>query len=88
MYLPKILDIEIYFIKFVVDETKKRWKNIRDSYSRNKRKPGTGSAGSSKKKWSLAIHLTFLDQVEYEREYVLKLELPIFLIKKNGYSYL
>eukprot|EP00102_Acyrthosiphon_pisum_P024189 XP_016661399.1 PREDICTED: transcription factor Adf-1-like [Acyrthosiphon pisum] len=25
-----------------VDDTKKRWKNIRDSYARNKRKPGTG----------------------------------------------
>ncbi|KAL4125939.1 hypothetical protein QTP88_010176 [Uroleucon formosanum] len=25
-----------------VDDTKKRWKNIRDSYSRNKRKLGTG----------------------------------------------
>ncbi|KAL4101085.1 hypothetical protein QTP88_021105 [Uroleucon formosanum] len=40
-----------------VDDTKKRWKNIRDSYSRNKRKPGTG----------LAPHLSFLDRVEYER---------------------
>ncbi|KAF0690801.1 transcription factor Adf-1-like, partial [Aphis craccivora] len=50
------------------DDTKKRRKNIRDSYSRNKRKPGTGSAASTKKKWSLATHLTFLDQVECERE--------------------
>ncbi|KAL4083006.1 hypothetical protein QTP88_028336 [Uroleucon formosanum] len=50
-----------------VDDTKKRWKNIRDSYSRNKRKPGTGSAASNKKKWSLAPHLSFLDRVEYER---------------------
>ncbi|KAF0729227.1 transcription factor Adf-1-like, partial [Aphis craccivora] len=32
------------------DDTKKRWKNIRNSYSRNKRKPGIGSAASTKKK--------------------------------------
>ncbi|XP_050547935.1 uncharacterized protein LOC126909544 [Daktulosphaira vitifoliae] len=55
-------------IEQFVDETKKRWKNIRNSYSRNKRKLGTGSAASKKKKWSLATHLTFLDQVECERD--------------------
>jgi len=53
-----------------VDDTKKRWRNIRDSYSRSKRKLGTGSAASNKKKWFLAPHLVFLDKVEYEREYV------------------
>jgi len=63
----KINDSEINFINFVVDDTKKRWKNQRDSYTRNKRKPGTGSA-AQKKKWSLAPHLTFLDQVECERK--------------------
>ncbi|KAL4127218.1 hypothetical protein QTP88_011408 [Uroleucon formosanum] len=50
-----------------MDVTKKRWKNIRDSYSRNKRKPSTGSAASIKKKWTLAPHLGFLEQVEWER---------------------
>jgi len=51
----------------LVDDTKKRWKNIRDSYSRNKRKPGTGSA-ATKKKWNLAPHLSFLDRVMSERK--------------------
>jgi len=53
-----------------VDVTKKRWENIRDSYSRNKRKPSTGSAASIKKKWTLAPHLGFLEQVECERRYL------------------
>lgn len=43
----------MYFNNFVVDDTKKRWKNIRDSYARNKRKPGTGSSASNKKKMVL-----------------------------------
>ncbi|KAL4096404.1 hypothetical protein QTP88_021366 [Uroleucon formosanum] len=49
------------------DECKKRWKNIRDTYNRNKRKLGTGSARTSKKKWPLAAHISFLDGVECER---------------------
>ncbi|KAL4091313.1 hypothetical protein QTP88_026016 [Uroleucon formosanum] len=58
----------MYFNNFVVDDTKKRWKNIRDSYAQNKRKPGTGSSASIKKKWYLAPHLSFLDQVQCERD--------------------
>ncbi|XP_060855371.1 transcription factor Adf-1-like [Metopolophium dirhodum] len=50
-----------------VEDCKKRWKNIRDSYNRNKRKLDTGSERSLKKKWPLAAHVSFLDKVQHER---------------------
>eukprot|EP00102_Acyrthosiphon_pisum_P006861 XP_003240720.1 PREDICTED: transcription factor Adf-1-like [Acyrthosiphon pisum] len=49
------------------EDCKKRWRNIRDTYMRNKKKLGTGSSALSKKKWALADNLTFLNNVEYER---------------------
>ncbi|KAL4120164.1 hypothetical protein QTP88_012894 [Uroleucon formosanum] len=52
-----------------VEDCKKRWKNIRDSYNRNKRKLGTGSERSLRKKWPLAAHVSFLDKVQHERSY-------------------
>ncbi|XP_050062323.1 uncharacterized protein LOC114128392 [Aphis gossypii] len=51
-----------------VDDTKNRWKNIRDSYTRNKSKPGTGSAASTKTKLSLTLRVSLLDNFEYERD--------------------
>jgi len=51
------------------EDCKKRWRNIRDTYMRNKKKLGTGSAAAlAKKKWPLAGHVTFLDHIEYERK--------------------
>lgn len=60
----------MYFLYYVVDDCKKRWKNMRDTYMRQKKKLPTGSAASDKKKWPLMEHLSFLDTVEYERKYV------------------
>jgi len=56
---------------FTGDECKKRFKNLKDSYRRNKlaRKQGTGSSASTKPtKWSLAPYLSFLDNIPQERE--------------------
>ncbi|CAH1732777.1 unnamed protein product [Aphis gossypii] len=55
-------------IKKSVDDTKNRWKDIRDLYNRNKSKPGTGSASSTKIKRSLTSRLSLLDNVEYKRD--------------------
>ncbi|CAI6353330.1 unnamed protein product [Macrosiphum euphorbiae] len=57
-------------LKKTVDECKKRWKNIKDTYNKHKRnrKLGTGSSASNKPtKWVLADSLSFLDVVSYER---------------------
>lgn len=62
----KILNMLLYLL-FIVEDCKKRWKNIRDSYNRNKRKLSKGSERSMKKKWSLVHHVSFLDTVEHER---------------------
>ncbi|VVC40020.1 BESS motif,MADF domain,SANT/Myb domain,Myb-like domain [Cinara cedri] len=52
------------------DDCKKRWRNIRDTYMKHKRKPGTVS-GTSKKKWALAENLSFLNNViQYERNMI------------------
>ncbi|XP_050526067.1 uncharacterized protein LOC126896916 [Daktulosphaira vitifoliae] len=53
-----------------VDDCKKRWKNMKDTYNKNKRsrKLGTGSSTKNKqKKWVLADALSFLDVCFYER---------------------
>ncbi|KAL4107706.1 hypothetical protein QTP88_018005 [Uroleucon formosanum] len=53
-----------------VDDSKKRWKNMKDMYNRNKRnrKLGTGSSTKNKRtKWALADTLSFLDVCSYER---------------------
>ncbi|KAL1487870.1 hypothetical protein ABEB36_015520 [Hypothenemus hampei] len=50
-----------------VDDCKKRWKNIRDTFNRRKRigKLGTGSARNMKRsKWFLSDTLSFLNNVE------------------------
>lgn len=60
------LNIILYII---AEDCKKRWRNIRDTYMRNKKKLGTGSAATlAKKKWPLAGRVAFLDHVEYERK--------------------
>lgn len=56
---------------FSVEDCKRRWRNIKDTYFRNrkKRKLGTGSASSEKPmKWALYDRLSFLDKVKHERE--------------------
>ncbi|XP_022172449.1 uncharacterized protein LOC111035225, partial [Myzus persicae] len=50
-----------------MDDCKKRWKNIRDTHNRYKKRLGTGSASSAKKNWSLAGRVSFLNNVECER---------------------
>lgn len=66
-----ILDLynKVYII-FLVNECKKRWKNIKDTYNRKKRnmKMGTGSSAKNKpSKWPLSDVLSFLDAPSYER---------------------
>ncbi|KAL5236565.1 hypothetical protein ACI65C_003975 [Semiaphis heraclei] len=50
-----------------MDDCKKRWKNIRDTHNRYRKRLGTGSASSAKKNWSLAGRVSFLNNVECER---------------------
>lgn len=53
------------------DDCRKRWKCIRDSYQRIKRKnklPTGSAAGSKSKKWPLMERLTFLENVPTERK--------------------
>ncbi|CAH1960684.1 unnamed protein product [Acanthoscelides obtectus] len=53
------------------DDCKRRWRNIKDTYFRNrkKRKLGTGSAASERViKWTLYDRLSFLDVIKHERE--------------------
>jgi len=61
-----------YEYLFVLDEDcKRRYKNIKDAYLKNKRgrKMNTGASASSKpSKWHLAPFLTFLDTVSQERK--------------------
>lgn len=52
----------------LVEDCKKRWKNIRDTYIRNRKRPSTGSASSAKKTWLLADRVSFLNTVEHERK--------------------
>ncbi|KAF0718473.1 Uncharacterized protein FWK35_00024861, partial [Aphis craccivora] len=59
-----------------VDDCKKRWKNIKDTFNRNKRKLGTGSASSSKKKWILADRVSFLNSVDNERSSTSNIDTP------------
>ncbi|XP_049771709.1 uncharacterized protein LOC126148338 [Schistocerca cancellata] len=57
---------------------KNRWRNIRDSYQRNKRerKLGTGSHASAKpRKWVLLDHLAFLETVQQERQSISNISL-------------
>ncbi|XP_022161884.1 uncharacterized protein LOC111027775 [Myzus persicae] len=60
-----------------VDDCKRRWKNIKDTYNRNKRKLGTGSAASSKKKWILADRVSFLNSVDNERNSTSNIDTPL-----------
>ncbi|CAI6349040.1 unnamed protein product [Macrosiphum euphorbiae] len=60
-----------------IDDCKRRWKNIKDTYNRNKRKLGTGSASSSKKKWILADRVSFLNSVNNERSSTSNIDTPL-----------
>lgn len=56
---------------FAVEECKKRWKSIKDTYFRNKKKLklGTGSSSSEKPaKWNLFEQLSFLAKIKHERK--------------------
>lgn len=57
---------------FSVENCKKKWKYIRDTNNRCKRKLCTGSASSAKKHWPLADRVSFLNSVENERRYLYK----------------
>ncbi|KAL4125984.1 hypothetical protein QTP88_010216 [Uroleucon formosanum] len=50
------------------DDCKKRWRNIRDTYMKQKKKLPTGSETPHKKK-GCTMNLSFLNTVEYERRY-------------------
>ncbi|KAL4719688.1 hypothetical protein ACJJTC_018460 [Scirpophaga incertulas] len=59
------------------EDCRKRWKCIRDSYQRIKRKnklPTGSAAGSKSKKWPLIERLTFLENVPTERKTVCNIE--------------
>ena len=65
-----ILYIYVFIFYFVlVEDCKKRWRNIKDTYNRRKKKgKSTGSAAFPKQaKWALADMLSFLDQTEHKR---------------------
>lgn len=67
------MTILIYFVIIeynLVNDCKKRWRNIRDTYMKSKKKLGTGSQSSLKKPWPLAQNVAFLDKVEFERRWV------------------
>ncbi|KAL4123036.1 hypothetical protein QTP88_015268 [Uroleucon formosanum] len=49
------------------EDCKKRWRNIRDTYIKQKKKLSTGSATSEKVNRTLS-YLSFMDSVEYERK--------------------
>lgn len=51
------------------EECRKRWRNMRDAYKRNKKRAITGSA-ATKSKYTDNDHLKFLDDSLAEREYV------------------
>ncbi|XP_050310832.1 uncharacterized protein LOC126746571 [Anthonomus grandis grandis] len=65
-----------------VEDLKKRWQNIKDTYNRRKKKgKSTGSAAFPKQtKWALADSLSFLDQIEH------KVLLNAMKLKKIGLS--
>ncbi|KAL4149525.1 hypothetical protein QTP88_003458 [Uroleucon formosanum] len=54
----------------LVDDCKKRWKNMKDTYNKNKRSRKLGRGSSTKNKltkWALTDALSFLDVCFYER---------------------
>ncbi|GBN71981.1 hypothetical protein AVEN_218915-1 [Araneus ventricosus] len=50
-----------------VDDCKKRWRNIKDTYKKRQKK-GKSTAGSRGKKWPLADSLTFLNKIDHKNE--------------------
>ncbi|KAL4090803.1 hypothetical protein QTP88_025576 [Uroleucon formosanum] len=58
------------YLFYFVDDCKKRWKNMKDTYNKNirSRKLGTGSSTKNKQtKWVLADALSFLDVCFYKQ---------------------
>jgi len=44
----------------------RRWKNIKTTYMKGKKKLETGSTKKSNSNWSLSAHVSFLDAVQIE----------------------
>lgn len=64
----------INILLILVDECKKRWKNIKNTYKTHKRNRKLGtelSANNKPTKWVLADSLSFLDVVSNERTLVI-----------------
>ncbi|CAI6355788.1 unnamed protein product [Macrosiphum euphorbiae] len=63
-------------VKRSVEDCKKRWRNIKDTYhKRVKKGMGTGSSALSKpKNWPLADMLTFLGKADYKRDSISNIE--------------
>jgi len=75
----------IFYIFINIDEDcKKRWRSIRDHYTRLKRegKLGTGSAARKTKIWPLLNSLSFLNHVPEERRSVYN-SYNLKVLKKN-----
>lgn len=53
---------------FQVNQCKRRWKNIKNSYMKNKKKLGTGSKVKTNHKWSLFSQVSFLDTNRLEQK--------------------
>lgn len=66
----QIVYILFIFILFLVDDCKKRWRNIKDTYKKRlKKRKGNGSSDLIKSKhWPLADVLTFLGKTDCKRE--------------------
>ncbi|KAL4149106.1 hypothetical protein QTP88_003121 [Uroleucon formosanum] len=56
------------------DDCKKRWRNIRDTYMKQKKKLPTGSETPHKKK-GCTMNLSFLNTVEYERSTITNMDI-------------
>ncbi|KAF0691363.1 transcription factor Adf-1-like, partial [Aphis craccivora] len=64
------------YLNFIVEDIKKRWKNIRDTYMKLRKKLPTGSASLERNKWPLMPYLSFLNMVEYERNSITNIAPP------------
>ncbi|XP_044004290.1 uncharacterized protein LOC122849589 [Aphidius gifuensis] len=51
-----------------IKAVKARWKSVRGTYNKRRKRLGTGSPRCSKKPWSLEAHLAFLKTVKNERK--------------------
>lgn len=59
---------EIYAIMLQAYQCKRRWKNIKTAYIKNKKKLETGTANGSNSAWSLSANVSFLDTVRVDHK--------------------